>query len=53
MIDIVEVGWISLDAEVHESDFQLKESADVDGLALFLNDLVSVFLEKLEEIRCR
>ena len=52
LIDIVEVIWISFNREVHKCNLEFQKSADIDGLALLLNNLVRVLLEFCEDVCC-
>lgn len=49
LVDISNVLRVVLDWEVHESNFKFKELEDLNGLSLFFNDLVCVFLNKFED----
>ena len=51
MIDVRDVAWVCLNAEVHECDFELQELADLNVLSLLLDNLVCVLLEKAENIK--
>jgi hypothetical protein len=50
VIHIRDVLGVVLDREVHKSDLQLEQFVNLNGLALLINDLIRVFLDKLEDL---